>query len=46
LAPFGTKGSQWSQQVLAELWAGEKSVLVNEVPLELLKKINNNAGYG
>ena len=33
-------------QLLAELQAGEKSILVNEFPLELLKKELNNASYG
>ena len=34
------------EQLLAELQTGEKSVLVNEFPLELLKKELNNASYG
>jgi hypothetical protein len=41
-----TEVQQTVQQLLAELRAGEKSVLVNEFPLELLKKELNNASYG
>jgi hypothetical protein len=41
-----TEVQQTVQQLLAELRAGEKSVLVNEFPWELLKKELNNASYG
>jgi hypothetical protein len=41
-----TEVQQNVEHLLAELRAGEKSVLVNEFPLELLKKELNNASYG